>query len=192
MTPEEIYTFLRIEDLSEAEDALEMELFELKKSILLKPLLRQTLRSKILRLEKLSEIATSLNLPDGNQLQAFEFNPVKTDEVLQLWETYMKAKSNWKKLFSQVSVPWQAIELLGQGLEMELAFSARFENRDWIEEEPVFGTEPDPMPVQNGLKQAWEQGVKTFPELEKNKSELPKELLLALKRLSLLPKYLKL
>jgi hypothetical protein len=192
VTPEEIYTFLRIEDLSEAEDALEMELFELKKSILLKPLLRQTLRSKILRLEKLSEIATSLNLPDGNQLQAFEFNPVKTDEVLQLWETYMKAKSNWKKLFSQVSVPWQAIELLGQGLEMELAFSARFENRDWIEEEPVFGTEPDPMPVQNGLKQAWEQGVKTFPELEKNKSELPKELLLALKRLSLLPKYLKL
>lgn len=192
MTPEEICTILRIEDLSEAEDALEMEVFELKKSILLKPLLRQTLRSKILRLEKLSEVAASLNVANEIQLPPLEFNPPQTDEVLLLWEAYMKAKSNWKRLFSQVFAPFQVIELLELGLQMELAFATQFEDCNWIEEEPVFGTEPDPMPVQNGLKQASEQGMKTFRELEKNKSELSKELLLALKRLSLLPKYLKL
>ncbi|WP_343605949.1 hypothetical protein [Fluviicola sp.] len=190
MTPEDLCSLLRIEDLSEAEDALEMELFELKKSILLKPLLRQTLRSKILRLEKLSEAALFIGLPGETSSAIYEFELLKTDEVLPLWEAYMKAKSSWKRLFSQVSSPRQTIELLEQGLQMELAFATQFENREWLEEDPVFGTEPDPMPVQNGLKQAADQGFKTFSELEKNKSTLSKELLLALKRLSLLPKYL--
>lgn len=190
MTPEEVYSLLRIDDLSEAEDALEMELFELKKSILLKPLLRQTLRSKIMRLEKLSEAASFLEMPGENPAAEYTFELVKTDEVLPLWEAYMKAKSGWKRTFSQVSSPGQAIELLEQGLQMEQAFSAQFEDLSWIDEDPVFGTEPDPMPVQNGLKEAAEQGIRTFSELEKNKSQLSKALLLALKRLSLLPKYL--
>ncbi|MNJ86564.1 hypothetical protein D3C87_151020 [compost metagenome] len=189
MIPEEILSTLRIEDLSEAEDALEMELFELKKSILAKPLLRQTLKSKFLRLEKLSMIAEALNLPAEEQ-SPFEYELLKTDRVLELWGAYMKAKSGWKRLFSQSTAPKSAIILLEQGLQMELAFSVQFRAFDWIEEDPVFGVEPDPMLIQNGLKQASEQGLLTFEDLEKNKSELQKELLLALKRLSLLPKYL--
>ncbi|MNV17937.1 hypothetical protein D3C71_1087440 [compost metagenome] len=166
-----------------------MELFELKKSILAKPLLKQTLKSKILRLEKLSEAASELNLPIEEQ-SPFQYELRKTDEVLELWGAYMKAKSNWKRLFSQITTPKSTIALLEQGLEMELAFSEQFSAFDWIEEDPVFGVEPDPMLIQNGLKQASERGFKTFEDLEKNKSELQKELLLAIKRLSLLPKYL--
>lgn len=188
MSPEEICSILRIEDLSEAADALEMEVFELKKSILAKPLLKQTLRSKILRLQKLSEIAIDLNLSE--EQVSFEYNQIKTDEVLELWSAYMKAKSNWKRLFSQSTAPESVIALLEQGLEMELFFSEQFRAFDWIEEDPVFGVEPDPMLIQNGLKQASERGFHTFEDLEKNKCELQKELLLAIKRLSLLPKYL--
>ena len=73
---------------------------------------------------------------------------------------------------------------------MEAAFAEQFRDLNWTDEEPVFGTEPDPMLVQNGLKQAAQNGWLTFTELEKNKSELEKGLLLAIKRLSLLPKYL--
>ena len=40
------------------------------------------------------------------------------------------------------------------------------------------------------LKQAFQEGLKTFADLEKNKDKLGKDLLLALKRLSLLSKYL--
>lgn len=189
MNPEEIYSILRIEDLSEAADALEMEVFELKKSILTKPLLRQTLKSKIVRLEKLSEVAEELELQAEEKI-TFGFDPVKTDGVLELWSEYMKAKSSWKKAFSQSIAPKSVIALLGLGLEMELAFSQQFKASDWIEEDPVFGVEPDPMLIQNGLKQASEKGLHTFEDLEKNKSELQKELLLAIKRLSLLPKYL--
>lgn len=190
MSPEEICSILRIEDLSEAADALEIEVFELKKSILAKPLLRQTLKSKILRLEKLSEITAALELQTEEQAP-FEFDPVKTDEVLELWGSYMRAKSNWKRVFSQSTAPKSVIALLEQGLEMELTFSQQFKAFDWIEEEPVFGVEPDPMLIQNGLKLASERGFLTFEDLEKNKSELQKELLLAIKRLSLLPKYLR-
>lgn len=189
MSPEEICSILRIEDLSEVADALEMEVFELKKSILAKPLLRQTLRSKILRLQKLSEIVTELELQAEEQTP-FKYDQVKTDEVLDLWSAYMKAKSNWKRLFSQSTAPESVIALLEQGLEMELFFSEQFRAFDWIEEDPVFGVEPDPMLIQNGLKQASERGFHTFEDLQKNKGELQKELLLAIKRLSLLPKYL--
>ncbi len=189
MSPEEICSILRIEDLSEAADALEMEVFELKKSILAKPLLRQTLKSKIVRLEKLSEIAEELELQTEEKIP-FEFDSVKTDKVLELWGSYMKAKSNWKRVFSQSTTPTSVIALLEQGLEMELVFSQQFKTLDWIEEDPVFGVEPDPMLIQNGLKQASERGLLTFEDLEKNKSELQKELLLAIKRLSLLPKFL--
>ncbi|WP_300663992.1 hypothetical protein [Fluviicola sp.] len=189
MSPEEICSILRIEDLSEAADALEMELFELKKSVLAKPLLRQTLKSKILRLEKLSQVTASLNFPEGQV--SFEYDLLQTDNVLELWGGYMKAKSHWKRLFAQSTTPESAIVLLEQGLKMELAFSEQFSASDWIEEDPVFGVEPDPMLIQNGLKQASERGFLRFEDLEKNKSELQKELLLAIKRLSLLPKYLR-
>jgi hypothetical protein len=102
----------------------------------------------------------------------------------------MKAKSNWKILFTQTQTPRALALVLEEGLKMESAFTAQFEALNWTEEEPVFGVEPDPMLVQNGLKQAFKNGWKTFSDLEKNKSELEKDLLLAIKRLSLLPKYL--
>ncbi len=190
MTTEEILAFLRIESLDEAADALETELFEIRKTMLSKPLLRLTLRSKLARLHQLAEIARALQLFSDCEDPEFRYDPVRSEEVLVLWEGYMKAKSSWKMTFMQTQTPEGLAGLLEAGLKMETAFSEQFPERNWTEEEPVFGLEPDPMPVQNGLKLAAQKGWLTFADLEKNKTALEKDLLLAIKRLSLLPKYL--
>ena len=190
MTQEEILAILRIDDLEEAADALELEIFEIRKSILAKPLLRLTLKSKLARLELLSKIAADQELFPNPDVVEFSYELKQTDEVLLLWESYMRAKSQWKMVFTQTQTPAALAIILEEGLKMEHAFSEQFLALDWSDEEPVFGVEPDPMLVQNGLKQAAQKGWLTFADLEKNKSELEKGLLLALKRLSLLPKYL--
>ncbi|WP_430406411.1 hypothetical protein [Fluviicola sp.] len=191
MTQEEILAILHVENLDEVEDALELELFELKKSILAKPLLRLTLKSKLVRLNQLAGVAESRQLFQNQENLSFDYNLVESDEVLVLWECYMKAKSHWKMLFTRTQSPLGLSAILEEGLKMEIAFSSRFQALDWIDEEPVFGVEPDPMLIQNGLKEASRNGWITFLDLEKNKGELEKDLLLAIKRLSLLPKYLK-
>lgn len=190
MNPEEILALLHIEHPDEVEEALEMELFEMKKSILAKPLLRLTLKSKLARLALLDKIAESRNLFQTSQTIRFTYDVQQTNEVLPLWENYMKAKSQWKMVFTQTQNPAELANVLEEGLKMEASFSSRFLNADWIDEDPVFGVEPDPMLIQNGLKQAAQKTWLTFADLEKNKSMLEKDLLLALKRLSLLPKYL--
>lgn len=191
MSPDEIRTILRIEDLDEVADALEVEIFEIKKSILTKPLLRLTLKSKLARLDLLAKIAADQELFQNQEVIEFSYDLKHTDEVLLLWESYMKAKSQWKIACTQTQTPAALAIILEEGLKMENAFSEQFLGLDWSDEEPVFGVEPDPMLIQNGLKQAAQKGWLTFADLEKNKSELEKDLLLALKRLSLLSKYLK-
>lgn len=190
MKPEEILTILRVETLDEVEEAVEMELFELKKSILAKPLLRLTLKSKFVRLDLLAQMAESRQLYKNDEPLQFSYDLATSDEVLILWESYMKAKSQWKMAFTQTQAPRSLIGILEEGLSMERTFSEQFKALSWTDEEPVFGIEPDPMLIQNGLKQASRKGWRTFADLEKNKSELEKDLLLAIKRLSLLPKYL--
>ena len=190
MDPEEFLAVLHIEHPDEGEEALETELFEMKKSILAKPLLRLTLKSKLARLALLDKIAENRNLFQTSQTIRFTYDLQQTNEVLPLWENYMKAKSQWKMVFTRTQNPAELAGILEEGLKMEASFSSRFLAADWIDEDPVFGVEPDPMLIQNGLKQAAQKTWLTFADLEKNKSELEKDLLLALKRLSLLPKYL--
>lgn len=190
MNPEEILAVLRIENLDEVEDALETELFEIRKSILAKPLLRLTLKSKLARLNVLAKIAEDRQLFREPPVFQFVYNGPNTESALSLWESYMQARSQWKMVFTQTQSPIALTAVLEEGLKMELEFASKFPVSDWTEEEPVFGTEPDPMLLQNGLKKAAEKGWITFSDLEKNKNGLEKDLLLALKRLSLLPKYL--
>lgn len=190
MNPEEILTILRIESLDEVEDAIEMELFELKKSILAKPLLRLTLKSKFTRLDLLAQMAESRQLYKSDEALRFGYDLVMSDEVLVVWEGYMKARSQWKIAFTRAQTPRALKSILEEGLNVERIFSEQFKALSWTDEEPVFGLEPDPMLIQNGLKQAARKGWLTFADLEKNKNELEKDLLLAIKRLSLLPKYL--
>jgi hypothetical protein len=190
VNPEEMLAVLRIENLDEVEDALESELFEIRKSVLAKPLLRLTLKSKLARLNVLAKIAENRHLFQEPSAFQLVFDVPKTVAVLELWGSYMKAKSQWKMMFMQTQDPVGLMVVLEEGLKMELEFTQQFPVLDWTEEEPVFGVEPDPMLIQNGLKQAAEKGWSSFADLEKNKRELEKDLLLALKRLSLLPKYL--
>ena len=190
MDEEALLEILRISDLSEAEDALESEIFELKKTILAKPLLRLTLKSKLARLALLERVAEDRQFFLEDEAIPYTYQLVSTDEVLVLWQGYMKAKSQWKMAFTQTHTPKALALILDAGLKMEAAFAQQFLDLNWTDEEPVFGTEPDPMLIQNGLKKAAQNGWLTFAELEKNKSELEKDFLLAIKRLSLLPKYL--
>ena len=190
MNPDAILKILGIENIDEAADALEMEIFELKKSILVKPLLRLTLKSKFTRLDLLAQMAESRQLYKNDEALQFSYDLVISDEVLVVWESYMKARSQWKIAFTQTQTPRALKSILEEGLNLERTFSEQFKALSWTDEEPVFGVEPDPMLIQNGVKQAAGKGWLTFADLEKNKNELEKDLLLAIKRLSLLPKYL--
>ena len=101
MKLEEIFAILRVEKPDEVEEALETELFEIKRSILSKPLLRLSLKSKLSRLAQLSQIAESQKLTRENTSVPFSYELVRSDEVLPLWEGYMKAKNQWKMAFTQ-------------------------------------------------------------------------------------------
>lgn len=191
MNQEEVIAFFQLSDLSELPDVLEQELFELKKDILTKPLLFKPLQTKKKRLLLLKTIAETYLVTEKTDSPIGSFLFEKSTKPLGLWKAYMQDKNEWKRLFSVAISPAYLLDLLSKGLEIELHYTQQFPAIDWIEEQPVFGVEPDPMPIQKGLLFAAEQGWDSFELLESHKSELDKALLLGLKRLSLQIKFLK-
>ncbi len=193
MTVQKATKFLNVDE-DELLDALELALFEIKKYFLTKPLLAATAKPRLNKLAVLLEIETLLSIPNNKESHTeVEFDPTQTElspDVLKLWEQYMQSKQLWKTQLSNAASVQEVIVLVERGLIMEKAFSLLFPEFDWIDEVPVFGQEPDAMEIQKALRIVRESHGTTFEELHNNKNKLPANLLLALKRLSLLPKYL--
>lgn len=191
MTLDEALVFLKVDDESEMLDAIETSIFEIKKQLLAKPLLYKTALSRLQQLQQIhaieiqffeSSIVSKINEQSG-------FFKVE-NEPLKLWQSYQKAKNDWKTVFWSLESASEMIQSIHQGLAIELHYAQQFPLLDWTDERPIFGTETDSMLIEKELQRLASAGVNTFESMFQIKNEIDLSLLLALKRLSLLPKYL--
>ncbi len=181
---------LKITDASELQDAFENAVFTIKKELISKPLLKQTAAPRMKKLKELAEIESCVEFSESKNV---DFQPILKAEsnVMNLWIAYQADKNLWKQKISECNSVSNLIEIINNGLLMELHYSSQFPAFDWTDEKPVFGSEPDVMMVQKQLIKAADASLLTFELLYKCKNHLNSKLLLALKRLSLLPKFLR-
>lgn len=183
---------LGIEEGEDLLDALELAVFEVKNHFLSKPLLYATASSRLKKINHLINVEHFLNPSSNNLICEFEFQSIQsTDSIQDFWRAYMQSKQQWKTRLAQTNSIKAIGELIQKGLEMELYYSSIVPQLEWNDETPVFGQEPDAMEIQKALSFAEQNSWLSFEEIYENKNKLPASLLIALKRLSLLPKYLK-
>jgi hypothetical protein len=180
-------------DLNSEEAAfeqIEQSLFELKQFFITKPILYKTYQAKMKRLDQLIAFAEQWNWEmeqDGDMLHLPVFHP--TEPILTQYQAYFNAKNGFKQQVSHTSSPRVIKQIALLLIELERAFCALFPPFDWCNEDVVFGVDPDPMLLQNVFQTASEEGLKTVAQIHARKEALSKPAILALKRLSLLSKY---
>jgi hypothetical protein len=191
MTTQEVFELLKIDNLDEVYDAFELAIFDIKKQLLSKPLLYKTAQSRCKQLEQLASIQNQFELEDFAE-KDLQFEPeMKVDSnPLLLWNAYCNDRNAWKKLFLATQSPQSLIELINNGLKLELHYAQQFKCEAITDEKPLFGKDVDEMAVQRELAKVNDLGWNTFALLHENREAIDISLLLALKRLSLLSKFL--
>lgn len=189
MNLQEALGFLQVEAVEDIADALELQLFTIKQDFISKPLLAVTAKSRIQKLNKLKEVEVLLAIPSSSGELKLELK-ADLSKIQLFWENYMRAKLEWKTQLSKAESASEILALIDRGFELELYFSKQVPALDWTTEEVVFGQEPDAMEVQKAIQLAARFECFTFEEIYQHKNKFPLSLLKALKRLSLLPKYL--
>ena len=175
------------------EDAFELALFDWKNSVLQKPLLVATLKSKWVIWQKLLEIQQFLRLDLGAvNAEQTEVSQVYGATVLEQFHRYAAANAQFRLAFNRTTHLIELKSLVLNALKLEIWNASYYsEYIDWCDETPVFGKFIDEMRFLKELQQQEKEGKKQLIDLWKDKSELPLQLRLDLKRLSLLSKYLK-
>lgn len=192
MNREEAFAQLNIDSEQDAEDGFETALFQAKQFFLTKPVFLKTFESKALKLEKQYEAFVFLGgepevIAEPVPMPAFHAGA----DVLEQLSAYHQAKNTIKQRLSAADSCTPVLEAVRQLVELERSFTEPFSIfRDWSEEPVTFGKEPDVMLVFALLREQADKGLKNLKELHENKNNLPNELLLVLKRLSLLKNYL--
>ncbi|ASS49442.1 MAG: hypothetical protein A3D31_03025 [Candidatus Fluviicola riflensis] len=190
MTAREALVYLSVDTVEEADDAYETQLFELKQHFLTKPVLFKTAEGK---LKRLAQLQTAYEALGGNPSLS-PIPVVSVDFPVNFMESFSEYHARRNQLKQTISGALDAQTVIGcvNGLiELERGFIKQFENlEDWSADPVVIGTEPDVMLMQQQLKEQTEKGITTLELLYMYKNNLPNELLLALKRLSLLQNYL--
>lgn len=190
MTPREALVYLSIDSVDEAEEAYENQLFELKQHFLTRPVLWKTAEGKLKRLAQLQVAYEALGgtaTTSTISLDSFAF----TTDFQESFSVYHSRRNQLKQL-NAAAVDAVAVSACVQELlELERSFVQLFEGLDeWTDSAVVIGAEPDVMLMQQQLKEQFALGRNTLQLLYASKNNLPNELLLALKRLSLLKNYL--
>lgn len=191
MTKAEACLFLGIEDPVEAEDAFEDAVFVVRQQLIAGPVLLKTTESRckrLLTLELAHSVITGKQTGTSHEISE---NRQLPETVPDFFTAYHQHKSALlQKLASTLNVG-TIVFLANELLELERALAAPFSvYPDWTEETVTIGREPDPMPILQLLRKQADAGRKTITELYENKNNLPTELLIVLKRLSLLKNYL--
>ena len=190
MTHQEALVYLSIDSVDDAEEAYENQLFELKQHFLTKPVLWKTAEGKLKRLAQL-QIAYEVLGGTAPVTPVSVVPPVFTDDFQESFSIYHLRRNQLKQI-NAAAVNAVAVAACVQELvELERSFVQLFEGLDdWTDKTVVIGTEPDVMLMQQQLKEQFALGRNTLQLLYASKNNLPNELLLALKRLSLLKNYL--
>lgn len=100
MTQHEALKLLDINELSDATDAIEESLFQLKQQIISKSYLPQFLIAREKKLMQLEKIASVLNVEINNKIKPLNINILKT---INLIETFNNYQNNKALILSQIS-----------------------------------------------------------------------------------------
>jgi hypothetical protein len=192
MKEADIKNLLFIDSIDEANDAFELALFEIKNWLKSKPLLHLTVKSKLKRLEELKTIENyfvdSQNEPN---LENFPKQKVEQFSTSQWWKTFQSFQTKWYKSVFDASSPSELIDLISIYFYQKKNFCETIQLQEITSVEVVFGVESDWMVLEQGFKKIEKLGLNSFGEIQKNEMHFEQKFLLELKRLSLLPKYLK-
>ena len=191
MTTAEACVFLGIEHPEEATDAFEDAVFAVRQQLIAGPVLLKTTESRCKRLRMLDQAHFVLT---GKQIVESQEIPEKIhlpETLPELFTAYHQLKSSLLQKLSSTMQVETMVFLANELVELERALIAPFSTfADWGEEAVTIGKEPDPMLILKLLREQVELGRKTIADLYENKNNLPTELLIVLKRLSLLKNYL--
>lgn len=190
MTHQEALVYLSIDSVDEAEEAYENQLFELKQHFLTKPVLWKTAEGK---LKRLAQLQTAYEIVGGTPSvnPALSAPLVFTDNFQESFSAYHLRRNQLKQTNAIAADAVTVSACVQELLELERSFVQLFDGLDdWTENTVVIGAEPDVMLMQQQLKEQFALGRNTLRLLHASKNNLPNELLLALKRLSLLKNYL--
>jgi len=191
MTQDEAFVYLNCSSSTEAEEAFEESLFELKQFFLTKPVFLKTFESKWRKLTKLKEAFLTL----GGSEKIDTISPISliepNDVIIHHFTLYHDQKNKIKQFLSSARSTSSIKDYSMQLLALERVFAEPFSQfTDWTTEEVTIGKESDVMEVLRLLKIQYENQASTLKMLYESKNNLPNELILVLKRLSLLKNYL--
>lgn len=178
-----------VHSLEDAFEMLEDELFEIKQFFLARPLLWKTAQPKLKRLEQLSAVPVVNTNTDETVCTLIFFDEQPTPEIW--WKTYSQLKTEWKSNITQALTCEKLMELIQCGLKREEKMVSFVPDFSAVEGQPVFGKEPDPMILQYGFSTCTHNKWETWEEIMNNRDKLPFDFMIALKRLSLLRKYVR-
>lgn len=191
MTAAEACVFLGIEHPEDVEEAFEEAVFTVRQQLMAGPALLKTTESRCKRLQNLEEAWSTLTGKERTQTVFLPEERSLQEPVAELLATYHRHKSSILQKMSATldvsTLQFLAVELIELERSLIKPFSAFPE---WGDVAVTIGKESDPMPILKLVREQAELGRTTVAELYENKNKLPSELLIALKRLSLLKNYL--
>lgn len=169
----------------ELQDALEEQLFELKRFFISRAPIRKLFQSRLDKLEKIHQ-ALEVLAPDFD----FSYNlPVvsfpESGNILEVFQAYQQENRRLKTGISQSANPLDIHALAERLLALEKAYAEKWA----IEpkgEKTLVSKESDPMEILGAIKAFREKGGKSFEDLKKEENTAPRALINEMKRLSLL------
>lgn len=192
MSEVKVKLILKIEELDEANDAFELALFEIKNWLKTKPLLQLTAKSKLKRLEELKTIEHYFVESKKEVIfESFPKEKVAQFTITQWWKSVQLFQTNWYKMVFDATSPSELIGLISFYFYQKNIFCEIIQLQEIISDEVVFGVESDWMVLEQGFQKVEKRVLNSFNDIQKNEKHFDQKFLLELKRLSLLPKYLK-
>jgi hypothetical protein len=191
MTHDEAFAHLNIDHADDAADGFETVLFETKQFLLSKPVFLKTFAGRIAKLGKQYEAFLTLGGKPAGETVPPSPGMASAETVTDHLLAYHAAKNQIRRSLSSTNSFTALKTLTEQLIDLERVFAEPFAAYpDWTDAPVQIGKEPDVMEVLALLKEQASKSRVTLAQLQSTKNDLPHELLLVLKRLSLLKNYL--
>lgn len=188
---------LTFENEEEAEAYFDETLFEIKKDLLQKPLLRATLKSRLRKLDQLEELEKVLGEVGTTHELSLPETPFFTEfSVQEQWRIFASGVSKWKLAISSVNSVSALRAIVENGFALWKAYCLVLPEIVLYEEDPKVGLAENVMVLNDGFRLMEEQSIRTFQELlivqfeDSEQKERLHLFLVELKRLSLRIPYL--
>ena len=187
MTQNEALNYLGISELSEVRDALEEELFLLRQQIISKGNIPQLLIARKKKLNQLNEVASILNIKKKSKYNQLLINKLESLNLIDCFNLFQKNKALiLQKISSELNFEniEHCIDNLMLNLKMYCSLwpELNFENGEQV----LLSKELDSMEMLHLLKELESKNICNFSDLTKH--ELPKPLIMEIKRLNALRK----